>query len=124
MLKATVIIGNESKKKSIKAIKLAFSRNLRTKYIEGKIFQRTREFFFNECDLDTEMIFINDVENCEDLQNIIFEIKSGVIVHKQSHNPFRIELKEVVIVCKEKVNREQIEGKGISLSRRIELIEL
>jgi hypothetical protein len=124
MLKATVIIGNESKNRSLKAAQVAFSKNLNTTYIQHKNKKVCEHYFFNTCEANTQMVVIDAVHSSNDLEKIIWMIQSEVVVEKHSRRPFCIKLKEVVIVCNDNVTREQIEDKGASLSRRIELIEL
>lgn len=124
MIKATVIIGNSSTNKIMKATQIAFSKNLKTTYIQNKIKQVSGQFFFNPCEADTEMVLIDAIHSSEDLEKIVWLIQSKVVIDKQCMRPFFINLKEVVIVCNETITKEEIEDKGNSLSRRIELIEL
>lgn len=94
----------------------------KTLTINGKNFSFDKTFAFQGVDLDTNIIFFDDVQKSFDFERLFSVISEGITVEKKNQNEFFIPFKESpkVVVASNYI----LKGEGSSFERRRKNIEL
>lgn len=68
--------------------------------INGKDFDPADKHKYDQCDMNTQLIVLNDVRKWFDVDNIYNDITEGISVNKKSLQPYKINAKMIVITNK------------------------
>ena len=104
MEKITVIIGKADSGKTMKAKEIASSyKKENVTWISGKDWKHNRPFLYRSCNLNTELIIIDDCDDASHIDGIYSSMAEGIKVEKPYEEPFYIYPK-IIIVCSSEIS--------------------
>jgi len=103
MKKITVIIGEADSGKTMKAKEIASSyKKENVAWVNGKNWKHDRPFLYRSCNLNTELIIIDDCDDVSHIEGIYSSMAEGVKVEKPYKEPFYISPR-IIIVCSSEI---------------------
>ena len=120
MEKIQIFFGPAGSGKTKKILELAEGK--KSVFLNGRnlYYQNFAKFFYQDLDLDTELLIIDNVP-ISDIKNLMyFLFDDRIVVNKQSKTPFEmIRPKTIITVCSDKFQL----SKGAAFTERFEIIE-
>jgi type II secretory pathway predicted ATPase ExeA len=125
--KITVIIGDADSGKTLKAKEIASSYNQENvTWYDGRIFNKKSyrhgmRFYFSRCNLNTELLIIDDLGDASNIEMFYSYACQGLEVEKQGKDPFIIYPK-IIIVCSSEVSINDFPLESMAFKRRVSII--
>ena len=124
MEKITVIIGEADSGKTMKAKEIASSyKKENVTWISGKDWKHkhNRPFLYRSCNLNTELIIIDDCDDASHIDVIYSSMAEGVKVEKPYEEPFYIDPR-IIVVCSSEVSIDDFIQSN-AFKRRVSIID-
>lgn len=127
MDKITVIIGDAESGKTMKAKEIASSyEEENVVWYDGRLFNKKlyrygTYFFFSRCNLNTELVILDDFKDVSNIEMFYSYAEDGIAVEKQGKDPFIIHPK-IIIGCSSEVSISALPLESISFKRRALII--
>jgi hypothetical protein len=125
--KITVIIGDADSGKTLKAKEIASSYNQENvTWYDGRIFNKklyrhSTRFYFSRCNLNTELLIIDDFGDASNIEMFYSYACEGLEVEKQGKDPFIIYPK-IIIGCSSEVSIDDFPLESMAFKRRVSII--
>jgi len=122
MEKITVIIGEAESGKTMKAKEIASSyKKENVTWIDGKRWKHDRPFIYRSCNLNTELIIIDDCDDASQIEGIYSSAVGGIKVDKPYEESFYIHPK-IIIGCSSEVSIDDFIQSN-AFKRRVTIID-
>ena len=122
MEKITVIIGKADSRKTMKAKEIASSyKKENVTWISGRDWKHDRPFIYRSCNLNTELIIIDDCDDASHIENIYSSAAGGIKVETPSKEPFYIHPK-IIIGCSSEISIDDFIQSN-AFKRRVTIID-
>ena len=119
MKKSFIFIGDRKSGKT-KFAKLALREfGDKAVYLDGRIFNPSNSYFFNECTSETKLIIIDDLK-----QDYLFHFlenisKSEITINKKGENPYKVKIERFIFI----LDSDTFDfNNNASFTRRFEII--
>jgi hypothetical protein len=125
--KITVIIGDSDSGKTLKAKEIASSYNQdNVTWFDGRnlneiLYRYSMGFYFSRCNLNTELVIIDDFKDASNIDFFYSYICQGLMVEKQCKDPFII-YPEIIIGCSSEVSIDDFPLESMAFKRRFSII--
>ena len=121
MEKIIVIIGKAESGKTMKAKEIASSyKKENVTWISGRDWKHDRPFLYRSCNLNTELIIIDDCDDASHIENIYSSAAGGIKVETPSKEPFYIHPK-IIVVCSSEISIDDFIQSN-AFKRRVSII--
>ena len=122
MEKITVIIGKADSGKTMKAKEIASSyKKENVTWISGRDWKHDRPFLYRSCNLNTELIIIDDCGDASHIESIYSSVAEFVKVETPSKELFYIHPK-IIIVCSSEISIDDFIQSN-AFKRRVTIID-
>ena len=122
MEKITVIIGKAESGKTMKAKEIASSyKKENVTWISGRDWKNDRPFLYRSCNLNTELIIIDDCDDASHIESIYSSAVEGIKVDKPYEESFYIHPK-IIIGCSSEVSIDDFIQSN-AFKRRVTIID-
>jgi ABC-type microcin C transport system duplicated ATPase subunit YejF len=122
--KLIIIIGKPESGKTLKGKEIASLYNEENvTWIDGHTLynKNSSHFYWSRCNLNTELVIIDDIKDVSKIDKIYSLISEGVVVEKRFQNPFRIHPK-IIIICSSEISLDDLPTQSKAFNRRFLII--
>jgi ABC-type microcin C transport system duplicated ATPase subunit YejF len=122
--KIIIIIGKPESGKTLKAKEIASLYNKENvTWIDGRTLdnKRSSHFYWSRCNLNTELVIIDDFKDVSNIDKFYSLIVEGVVVEKRCQAPFKIHPK-IIIGCSSEVSIDDLPTQSNAFNRRFLII--
>lgn len=124
--KITLIIGNAESGKTTKVKEIASSYDKENvTWIDGYHYNKgfRKRFFYRSCDLNTELIIIDEIKDASYIEHFFGDIIDGVLVDKPYKDAFYI-YPDIIIICNEKISIDDLPTESLAFNRRVSIVKI
>jgi hypothetical protein len=122
--KIIIIIGKPESGKTLKAKEIASLYNKENvTWIDGRTLdnKHSSHFYWHRCNLNTELVIIDDFKDVSNIDKLYSLIADGVVVEKRFQDPFKIHPK-IIIGCSSEVSIDDLPTQSNAFNRRFLII--